>query len=45
MQHLAQLNEAYPRDKNPMKLILLCVWADWAVLGSAKNALKFKHEI
>ena len=28
-----------------MKLILLCVWAEWAILGSAKTALKFKHEI
>ena len=27
-----------------MKRILLCVWADQAVLGSAKNALKFKYE-
>ena len=28
-----------------MKLILLCVWAERAVLGSAKAALKFKCEI
>ena len=28
-----------------MKLILLCVSAEWAVLGSAKTALKFKYEI
>ena len=28
-----------------MKLILLCVWAKRAVLGSAKTALKFKYEI
>ena len=28
-----------------MKLILLCVWADPAVLGSAKSTLKFKYEI
>ena len=28
-----------------MKLILLCVQAERAVLGSAKTALKFKHEI
>ena len=28
-----------------MKLILLCVWAELAVLGSTKNALKFKYEI
>ena len=28
-----------------MKLILLCVWAEGAVLGSAKTALKFKYEI
>ena len=28
-----------------MKLILLCVWADRAVKGSAKAALKFKYEI
>ena len=26
------------------KLILLCVWAERAVLGSAKTALKFKFE-
>ena len=29
----------------PMKLILLCVWAKLAVLGSTKTALKFKYEI
>ena len=28
-----------------MKLILSCVWAERAVLGSAKAALKFKYEI
>ena len=28
-----------------LKFILLCVWAERAVLGSAKTALKFKHEI
>ena len=28
-----------------MKLILLCVWAELVVLGSAKTALKFKYEI
>ena len=28
-----------------MKLILLCVWAVPAVLGSTKTALKFKYEI
>ena len=28
-----------------MKIILLCVWAERAVLGSAKTALKFKYEI
>ena len=28
-----------------MKLILLSVWAEWAVMGSAKTALKFKYEI
>ena len=28
-----------------MKLILLCVWAEPVVLGSAKTALKFKYEI
>ena len=28
-----------------MKLILLCVWAEWAILGSAETALKFKYEI
>ena len=28
-----------------MKLILLCVWAERAVLGSAKTTLKFKYEI
>ena len=28
-----------------MKLILLYVWAERAVLGSAKTALKFKYEI
>ena len=28
-----------------MKLILLCVWAERAILGSAKTDLKFKYEI
>ena len=28
-----------------MKLILLCVWAEPAVLGSAKTALKFLYKI
>ena len=28
-----------------MKLILLCVWAEPAVLGSAKTALKFKFKV
>ena len=28
-----------------MKLILLCVWAELAILGSTKTALKFKYEI
>jgi hypothetical protein len=27
-----------------MKLILLCVWAERAILGTAKTALKFKYE-
>ena len=30
---------------NSMKLILLCVWAEPAVLGSAKTALEYKYEI
>ena len=33
------------RRQIQMKLILLCVWAEWAVLDSAKTALKFKYEI
>ena len=28
-----------------MKLILLSGWAEWAVMGCAKTALKFKYEI
>ena len=28
-----------------MKLIILCVWAEPAVLGSTKTASKFKYEI
>ena len=28
-----------------MKLILLIVWAEWAVMGGTKTALKFKYEI
>ena len=28
-----------------MKLILLWVWAERAILGKAKTALKFKYEI
>ena len=27
-----------------MKFVLGCVWAEWAILGSAKTALKFKYE-
>ena len=43
-----QLNpEIYTRvlQTIQMKLRLLCVWAEWAVSGSAKTALKFKYEI
>ena len=29
----------------PLKLILLCAWAEPAVLGSAKTALTFKYKI
>ena len=32
-------------QKIQMKLIILCVLAEPAVLGSTKNALKFKYEI
>ena len=28
-----------------MKLVLLCVWAELAVLGSGKTALKFKYNL
>ena len=28
-----------------MKLILSCVWAEWAILGRAKTGLKLKYEI
>ena len=28
-----------------MELILFCVWAEPAILGSTKTALKFKYEI
>ena len=28
-----------------MKLVLLCVWAERAFLGSAKTAFKFKYDI
>ena len=28
-----------------MKLIFPCVWAEQAILGSAKTALKFKYEL
>ena len=28
-----------------MNLVLLWVWAEWAVLGRAKTALKFKFDI
>ena len=28
-----------------MKLILLCVWTERAILGGEKNALKLKYEI
>ena len=32
-----------PKDSN--KLMILCVWAEWAILGNAKTALEFKYEI
>ena len=32
-------------QKIQMKLIILCVWAERVVLGSAKTASKFIHEI
>ena len=28
-----------------MKLMILCVWTEPALLGSTKTALKFRHEI
>ena len=28
-----------------MKLILLCIWPEQAILGSAKTVLKFKYDI
>ena len=28
-----------------MRLILLCIWAEKAVLASARSTLKFKYEI
>ena len=43
--------DLYPKLYRPstlniqMKLILLWVWAEQAVLGRAKTALKFKNEI
>ena len=48
MQYKLYLNQRYTYrvlQSIQMKLILLCVWAERAVLGSAKNALKFKYEI
>jgi hypothetical protein len=35
----------YKEKYNAIELILLCVWAELAVLGSAKTALKFNYEI
>ena len=32
-------------QKIQMKLMLLCVWAEPAVLGSTKTSLKFKYKI
>jgi hypothetical protein len=48
---MSYYNMECPRRTRPvlptiqMKLILLCVWAEPAVLGSANTALKFKYEI
>ena len=28
-----------------MKLVFLCVWAEPAILGNTKTALKFKYEV
>ena len=39
------LNSARVLQTIQMKLILLWVWAEPAVLGRAKTALKFKYEI
>ena len=46
-KHFAQQSKLYtPSTLNiQMKLILLWVWAERAVLGRDKTALKFKYEI
>ena len=44
-QPLRRDSEIYVLQTIQMKLILLCVWAERAILGSAKTALKFKYEI
>ena len=46
--HNPHLNTRYTYrvlQRIQMKLILLCVWAEPAVLGSTKTALKFNNEI
>ena len=44
-QPLRRDSEIYVLQTIQMKLILLCVWAEQAVLGSAKTALNFKYEV
>ncbi len=40
-----EIRDIHRECSKQFKLILFSVWAEWAVLGSAKTALKFKYEI
>ena len=46
VQRKAESNQRYTVIQTiQMNFILLCVWPEQVVLGSAKTALKFKYEI
>ena len=46
MTTVLQLSKEYRALQTiQMKLILLCVWVEPAILGNTKTALKFKYEI
>ena len=45
LKKLSHVTQDLPLDPQVVSLILLCVWAERANLGSAKTALKFRYEL